>query len=191
MDRSGGLFVHRVGRAWHDWATKHTRHNQCTASTQICSLWQHWFIFQEHSSFFFKHLFLFFVLLNWSTIALQCYVSFCYTALWTSYMYSLSLSNLPPTSPHSTSLNHHGAPSWAPCAVQQRPISYLRIVRVSQCSSRVIPPSPSPTVSTSPLYVSISMEYTSFSFQLIFSNPISHIPSPVATFSMYHLIAEW
>ena len=52
-----------------------------------------------------------YLLLNWSIIALQCCVSFCYTTMWISYMYTSipSLFRLPPTHPHSTCLNHHRA----------------------------------------------------------------------------------
>ena len=37
----------------------------------------------------------------------------------------LNLPSHPHPHPHPTSLHHHRAPSWAPCAVQQLPASYL------------------------------------------------------------------
>ena len=86
-----------------------------------------------------------FAFLSWNTIALQYGVSFCYTTKWISYQFSsvqfscsvvsdslqphesaisihtslLSWIYLPPT------LVLHRAWSWAPCALQQVPISYL------------------------------------------------------------------
>ena len=40
------------------------------------------------------------------------------------YLYPLSLGPSPPP-PHPTPLGHHRALSWAPCAIQQVPTSYL------------------------------------------------------------------
>ena len=47
---------------------------------------------------------------------------------WISHFYTYipSLVSLPPTPvPHATPLGHHRALSWAPCAIQQLPASYL------------------------------------------------------------------
>ena len=57
-------------------------------------------------------------------------VSFFYTVKWISYTYTYfpSLLDLPPTAPcpcHLTHLCRHRAPTWAPCAIQQVPTSYL------------------------------------------------------------------
>ena len=70
---------------------------------------------------------------------LHCCFSFCWTIKWISYMYTyiLSLLNLPPP-PHPTLLGHHRALSWAFCAIQQLPTSYLFKCRHSlafRCSS--------------------------------------------------------
>ena len=54
-----------------------------------------------------------FLFVYWSMIMLHCYVSFCCTMMWISYMYTYSPSLLD-RSP--TPLGHHRAPSWAPCA---------------------------------------------------------------------------
>ena len=62
------------------------------------------------------------------TIALQCCVSFCWTATWISciYTYIPSLLSLPPTpTPNPNPLGHHRASSWTCCAIQQLPTSDL------------------------------------------------------------------
>ena len=41
------------------------------------------------------------------------------------HMSSSSWAFLPPIHPHLTPLSHHGALSWAPCAIQRLPTSYL------------------------------------------------------------------
>ena len=65
-----------------------------------------------------------------------------------------SWASLPLPAPHPTRLDHHRAPSWAPCAVQPLPTSCRfytgRCVYVSATLS-VHPLSPSLTVSTCPL----------------------------------------
>ena len=65
-------------------------------------------------------------ILNWRLTALQCFVSFCCTATWISYkyLYIPSLLSLPSTSP-SHPFCHHRALSWAPCVIQELPITYL------------------------------------------------------------------
>ena len=62
------------------------------------------------------------IFLNWSLIALHSCVAFCCISTWISYKYTYvsSLLSLPPTP-----LGHHRAPSWALCAMQQLPTSYL------------------------------------------------------------------
>ena len=68
----------------------------------------------------------FFFFFNWRIIALQCRVGFCHTATWISlnYAYVPSFLSLP-RFPHPTPLGHHRAPHWAPCAIEQLPVSYL------------------------------------------------------------------
>ena len=70
---------------------------------------------------------LFFVV-KWRIIALQYCVSFCCTRKWIRYMYTyiLSLLNFPRTPyPYPIHLGLYRAPSWAPCAIEQGPTSYL------------------------------------------------------------------
>ena len=76
-----------------------------------------------HSAFWFPLLSVFF--LNWSIIALQWCVSFCCATKWVRYMCtcSPSLVHFPPITPHPTPLDHHRAPRWASCALQQVPTS--------------------------------------------------------------------
>ena len=54
---------------------------------------------------------------NWSVVAIQCHVGFCYTKKWIFYMYTYVRSLLGmPLIPHPTPLGHHKALSWAPYA---------------------------------------------------------------------------
>ena len=59
----------------------------------------------------------------WSIIASLCCVSLCSTMKWISCKYTFIPSLL--RLPHTPPLDHHGALSWAPCATQQLPTSYL------------------------------------------------------------------
>ena len=70
------------------------------------------------SSFFF---------LNWSIVALQLCVGFCFTTKWIIYTYTCipSLSDLPPPPPHPTHLGHLRAPRCAPWDTQQFPTDYF------------------------------------------------------------------
>ena len=62
-----------------------------------------------------------------SIIAFWCCVSFwLYHKVSQLYVYFIpSLLNFPPTTPHPAPLGHHRALSWAPCAIQDLPTSYL------------------------------------------------------------------
>ena len=59
---------------------------------------------------------------------------------WISYTYTHipSLLDLPPT-PHPTPLDHHRAPSWVSCALQQVPTSYLFYTWVCLCVNSNLP----------------------------------------------------
>ena len=63
---------------------------------------------------------------NWDIVTLQCYVGFCCTVKWISYVcsYIPSLLELPPTSsPHPIPPGHPRAQSWAPSVTQELPPS--------------------------------------------------------------------
>ena len=67
-----------------------------------------------------------------------------------------SLLSLPPSPPHPIPLGHRRAPSCAPCASHQRSISHMAM-HMTTPPSQFIPPSPSPTVSTSLFFTSASL----------------------------------
>ena len=60
------------------------------------------------------------------------------------YTYIPSLQDIPPIPLHATHLGHHRAPSWAPCAIQQVPTSYLfyTCLCIYVPISQFIPPPP-------------------------------------------------
>ena len=56
--------------------------------------------------------------------ALQYCGGLCHTSVQISYDYIIYLLPLkPPSLPHPSALDHHGAPGWALCATQQLPTS--------------------------------------------------------------------
>ena len=71
----------------------------------------------------------FFFFFNWRIIALQCNVGFCHTLTWISHKYTYipSLLNLPSNPALRPPLGHDRAraPGWAPCVIQQLPVSHL------------------------------------------------------------------
>ena len=74
-------------------------------------------------------------------------LSFCYIQKWISCMYTYipSLLGLPHPTPSPSPLGHHRALSWAPCAVQQPPISYFSHGNVHASipvSQFILPPAP-------------------------------------------------
>lgn len=144
----------------------------------MCSLWQQWFIFREHSSFFLTFIFIFCSFKLEYNCALQCYVTFCYTALWTSCTYILSLLNLPPTSPHSTSFwSSTGAPAELLCCVatshQLFTPSICKPMQLSVHPTLSFPNHVHKSSPTSPYPWTTLPSLISSSSQ----NPISHIPS--------------
>ena len=64
-----------------------------------------------------------FFFVYWSIIASMCCVSFCCIMKWINYKYTYIPSLL--RLPHTPPLDHHWALSWAACAIQQLPTSYL------------------------------------------------------------------
>ena len=129
MGKPGGLPSMRSHRVGHDWS------DLAAAAAAISIL------------FFF----------NCSTVALQCYISFCCTIKWISYMYTHTPSFLSLPSPHTTSLGHHKALSWAVWAMLYCRTHYIfyMIVYIWQSYSpnSSYPPLP-PSVSTCPLSMS-------------------------------------
>ena len=123
------------GSHWHQPAHKKSKNCvfDCTKTQNFDKLIQKrdaWFN-PSLNSFFFNHqVYLLYIYLSfifyWKIIALRRFVSFCCTTMWISYSIHISFSSwssLPPT--HLTALGHHRALSWAPCAIQQLPTSYL------------------------------------------------------------------
>ena len=103
-----------------------------------------WFERQKENFFFLRNfiIYYFFFWSGWSPIALQCFVSFCCTTVWISYIYIYNTHThiFPPSwvSP-STLLRHPRAPSWAPYAIQQLPTSYLFYIIVYIWASEKTP----------------------------------------------------
>ena len=123
--------------------------------------------------FFFFNLFL-----NWRKFALQCSVGFRPTTMQISSNYTCitSLWSLPPF-PHATRLGHRRAPGWPPRITQQLLAS--RLSDTGECADGDAafcrrPPSPCPSVSTSPLSVWGSI-------------PFLHVGSSVPLFSILYI----
>ena len=63
---------------------------------------------------------------NWKIKALQGCVGFCCTEMWLSHKFTCSPSLFSlPSHPHPAPWGHHKGLSWAPCAIQWLPTSYL------------------------------------------------------------------
>ena len=77
--------------------------------------------------------------------------------------------------PHPTPPGYHRALSWAPCAIQQLPLAFYfpHGVFMSNLISQFIPPSHSPCVRTSVLYVCVSVPALELGSSVLFS--IFHI----------------
>ena len=102
----------------------------------------------------------FLLLLEYNCFTMLC---FCGTTKWISYTYTSlpSLLGLPPP-PHPPHLGHHRAPSWAPCAIQQVPTSYLFYTWWCIYVNPNLPvhptlPFPAPRVHMSVLYACVSI----------------------------------
>ena len=126
----------------------------------------------------------YFLFLNWSIVALQFCIGFCFTTKWIIYIYTYipSFLGLPPPPPHLTHLGHLRAPRWAPWDIQQFPTSYLFFTWeciLSILTSQFTPASPSPKpVSTCP-----------FSYVCIYI-PVLQIGSSVPFFFKFHTYAS-
>ena len=76
----------------------------------------------------------FYLIFNWRIIALQCYISFCYTTKWKLYVYIYPLPYEPPFPLCMPS--HHRAQSWASCATSSFLLAVLHmVVDIRQCYS--------------------------------------------------------
>ena len=102
----------------------------------------------------------FFFLFNWWIIAIQYHAGFCHTSTWIShrYTYGPSLLDLPPIAhliPPSRLSQSTGLSAWCH-TVNSHWLSILCRV-MCMLLSPFIPPSPSPTVHKSILYVWVSI----------------------------------
>lgn len=101
---------------------------------------------------------IFLIFLNWRMVASQCCVKVLLTTKWISYMdeYIPSLLHFPCSNP--TALGHHRALGWAPRVRQRLPTSSFihGSVYTLGLLSQFLPPSSFPTVSTSPLFTSVT-----------------------------------
>ena len=97
----------------------------------------------------------------WSIVALQCCISFCYTAKWIHYMYKIYplIFGLP------SHLCNHIEMSRAPCAIQEVLVTCFihSSVYMSIPIPQFIQPSLTPSIPMSVLYICVSISASQIS----------------------------
>ena len=127
-----------------------------------------------------------------SSISLPLKAFLLCPSLYYFYIYPLPLGHPSHSLPHLVHLGHHGAPSWAPCDMQQVPISYMAVYL---CLSQSL----SSSHSSSPNYIHTSILYIYVSHSALYVRSFYyfffrfHINSFIydICFSLSHLLHSW